>query len=319
MTGEHEGSRVGEDPFSAGREVADALLYEGYVLYPYRASAPKNTNALRWQFGVLVPPAYAGEPCAQRTECLLEAPGPCRLSVRLRFLQLQARTEGDKPAWDEAVERCVDVELAFDPSAAAEVVEAFDFGADASVDGGVHRERWNVSGRLAVRVEPGAADGRAVKLTVVTENSSLWDPGDAARHEVVRRSLVAAHTLASVDGGAFVSSLEPPEWAAAAVDACQCENTFPVLVGASGARDAVLSSPIIVYDYPEVAPESPGDFFDSTEIDELLTLRTLTLTDAEKQEARSTDPHAAAIIDRIEALGRSEIRRLHGTTRPVPQ
>ena len=310
---------MSEDRFDAGREVADALLYEGYVLYPYRASAPKNTNALRWQFGVLVPPAYAGEPCAQRTECLLEARGPCRLSVRLRFLQLQARTEGEKPAWDEAVERCVDVQLAVDPSAATEVVEPFEFGADASVADGVRREQWNVRGRLTVRVEPVVAEVPAVKLTVITENTSLWDPGDAARHEVVRRSMVAAHTLAAVEDAAFVSSLDPPSWAAAGVDACECEHTFPVLVGATGARDALLSSPIIVYDYPEVAPESPGNFFDSTEIDELLTLRTLTLTDAEKAEARGTDPQAAAIIDRIEALGRAEIRRLHGTTRPVPQ
>ena len=305
--------------FEAGREVADALLYEGYVLYPYRASAPKNTNTLRWQFGVLVPPAYDGEPSAQRTECLLEVSGACRLSVRVRFLQLQARTEGDKPAWDEAVERSVDVELAVDPASASEVVAPFEFGADAATTDGVRFERWDVSGRLTARVEPVVVDVPAVKVTVVTENVSPWDPGDAARHEVVRRSLVAAHTLAAVDGGAFVSSLEPPSWAAPVVDACECEHTFPVLVGSNGRRDALLSSPIIVYDYPEVAPESPGSFFDSTEIDELLTLRTLTLTDAEKQEARATDPQAAAIIDRIEALGRAEIRRLHGTNRPVPQ
>jgi len=310
---------VPDERFDAARLVADALLYEGYVLYPYRASAPKNTNALRWQFGVLVPPAYNGEPTAQRTECVLEVTGPCRLSVRLRFLQLEARIEGGDPPWDEAVERCVDVELAVDPSATTQVVEPFDFGADTSADGDVRRERWNVCGRLSVLAEPIAVAVPAVKLTVVTDNTSTWDPGDAVRHEVVRRSLVAVHTLAAVDGGAFVSSLDPPAWAAAAVDACECAHTFPVLVGVAPARDALLSSPIIVYDYPEVAPESPGDFFDSTEIDELLTLRTLTLTDAEKQEARVTDPHAAAIIDRIEALGRAEVRRLHGTTRPVPQ
>jgi len=39
------------------RQVADAVLYEGYLLYPYRASARKNQ--IRWQWGVLVPLAYA--------------------------------------------------------------------------------------------------------------------------------------------------------------------------------------------------------------------------------------------------------------------
>jgi len=301
------------DRFDAARDVADALLYEGYVLYPYRASAPKNTNELRWQFGVLVPPAFSGEPSAQRTECVVEVGERCRVHVRVRFLQLQARRSNGARAWDEGIERVVDVDL----DGVGGVTKPFAFEAGTADDGALRREWWDVCGRISVQSEPVANDVPAVKLTVVTENTSAWDPDAAPRHEAVRRSLVATHTLVAVDDGAFVSSLEPPDWAASAVEACRCQHTFPVLVGPEGSRDTLLSSPIIVYDYPEVAPESPGDFFDSTEIDELLTLRTLTLTDAEKDEARTTDPQAAAIIDRIEALGRAEIRRLHGTTRPV--
>ena len=73
---------------------------------------------------------------------------------------------------------------------------------------------------------------------------------------------------------------------------------WPVLAGTPGERDVMLSSPIILYDYPALAPESPGPFCDSTEIDELLTLRVMTLTDEEKNEARATDERARAIIDR---------------------
>jgi hypothetical protein len=97
----------------------------------------------------------------------------------------------------------------------------------------------------------------------------------------------------------------------------ECENVggWPVLADPGGGRDIVLSSPIILYDHPEVAPESPGELYDGTEIDEILTLRTLALSDAEKQEARATDPRAAALIDRVEALGAIDFGRLHGTIR----
>ncbi len=79
----------------------------------------------------------------------------------------------------------------------------------------------------------------------------------------------------------------------------------------------MLSSPIILYDYPQVAPESPGEMFDATEIDEILALRTMTLTDDEKAEARATDRHAAAIIDRVDTLPPEILDRLHGAVRYV--
>ena len=69
-----------------------------------------------------------------------------------------------------------------------------------------------------------------------------------------------------------------------------------------GDDDVVLSSPIILYDHPEVAPQSPGDLYDATEIDEILALRVMTLTDEEKSEARGTDSRAAAIIDRCDDM-----------------
>src|ERR1700679_426411 len=75
------------------RNVADAVLYEGYLLYPYRATSSKNQ--VRWQFGVLGPPAAAGagvgEESSMRTECLVRPRAMAALRVHLRFLQLQAR------------------------------------------------------------------------------------------------------------------------------------------------------------------------------------------------------------------------------------
>ena len=108
----------------------------------------------------------------------------------------------------------------------------------------------------------------------------------------------------------------------------------PMLAGsrrrARRAVSAVLGSPIILYDYPEIAGESTGSLFDATEIDEILMLRVLTMTDAEKAEARATDPKAAEIIERRDAMStethrdymaRSAIRtRCHhrGMTRTTP-
>ena len=82
------------------RTVADAVLYEGYLLYPYRSSSRKNQ--LRWQFGVLGPPGAAeagvGEEPDFSVECLMRtgvddhSGSDPQLDVHLRFLQLQVRS-----------------------------------------------------------------------------------------------------------------------------------------------------------------------------------------------------------------------------------
>jgi hydrogenase maturation protease len=130
-------------------------------------------------------------------------------------------------------------------------------------------------------------------------------------------SLVSAHTLLGVVDGRFVSLLEPPEHLHDSVQSCQNVGTWPVLVGAAGDRDTMLSSPIILYDYPQIAPESPGDLFDGTEIDEILALRILTMTDDEKREMRNTDERARRMLERTEALPKESLMKLHGTLREL--
>ncbi len=128
------------------------------------------------------------------------------------------------------------------------------------------------------------------------------------------QSLVAVHTMLAVDGATFVSLLDPPDGADQAARSCRSDGTYPVLIGRD---DVVLSSPIILYDHPEVAKQSPGDLYDALEIDEILALRVMTLTDTEKAEARGTDSRAAAIIDRCDSLSPETMSRLHGQMRPV--
>ncbi|MEY7973407.1 hypothetical protein AB8O38_15550 [Saccharomonospora xinjiangensis] len=323
------------------KAVADAVLYEGYVLYPYRASAQKNH--VRWQFGVLVPPSYAamgtGEHSACRTECLAEVGPDAELHIRLRFLQAQRRTveveREDTPSgyrevdalivgedellpWDEAVEREQDVTLPIGRLLDSDqylpvIVRGGEL--TTAVDGGrVVRRKNPLTAELRCRAErlPGL-----VRLHVTVANTDTVDCSRHTRDEALRHSLIAAHTVLSLRNGRFLSLLDPPEWAREYAKGCVNEHTWPVLVGPVGSDDVMLSSPIILYDHPKVDPSSHGDFFDACEIDEMLTLRTLTLTDAEKREARATDERARRIVDRVEDLPHQPRESMHGRVRVV--
>jgi hypothetical protein len=305
------------------RRVADAVLYEGYILYPYRASAQKNRS--RWQFGVLMPPAYAAADPSETTtacaECVFTRDGEPSVDVVVRFLQVQRRTcpgPGAPDTWDEAVEREVSVTV---PGAALlGDGTATPFGIpggeehEATADGDVIRVRRELRGVVTVRVTELPGPWQAARLTVGVTNQTAAGLLDS-RAQALPAALVAAHMIITISGGAFVSMTDPPEWAAPAVNECENAGCWPVLAGPAGARNVLLASPIILPDHPEVASESPGELYDGTEIDEILTLRTLALTDEEKDAARATDPRAAALIDRVESLDGAALQRLHGTIR----
>jgi hypothetical protein len=296
------------------RKIADAVLYEGYILYPYRASSQKNRS--RWQFGVVMAPGYAAadpsETSFTRAECVLEHGGQPAVRVLLRFLQVQRRT-GSGESWDEAVER--EIEVAADAAAlfGDGVTEEF------SVEGGEDREedvvrrREPLAGAVTVRAAEVPGPWRALKLQVRVENRTDLGSVPRRREDALPTSLVAAHAIITVDGGKFLSMTDPPEWAAPAVAGCRNEGGWPVLADPDG--QVMLSSPIILYDHPELAAESPGELYDGTEIDEILTLRTMALSDDEKAEARATDPRAAALLDRVDSMDPQVLARLHGTLR----
>ena len=300
--------------FERMKAIADAVLYEGYVLYPYRASSGKNQ--VRWQFGVLAPPAFCeahpDEHAWLETQVLVER--GTRLRGRVRFLQLQRRHVPGRPPWDEGLERTVEL----DEALPCERRVTFGFPGGRELDGEVLRERHPVRGEVFLGSE---AVGELLRVRIRVRNLTRWGTPGAERREVLPAALVGVHTMLHLPDGAFVSLLEPPDSARDAAAGCRNVRTYPVLAGEPGQVDAVLSSPIILYDHPRIAPESPGDLHDGTEIDEILSLRTLTLTDEEKEEARATDPRAARVIDRVDALGPEGLLPLHGTIReraPVP-
>lgn len=326
------------------RTIADAVLYEGYLLYPYRASSHKNQS--RWQFGVLGPPdaapgSFAEEP-GMAMQCLLTAPGDvpggagAQVTAHLRFLQLQVREvqrleeDGSHTpvgelvvdglsmlSWDEAVEReialgAVPLDRPMDRPltvAGGEDIEPLTDARGVRV-GRIVRRREQLAAR--VRTETAVEDG-FVRLTVSVDNeyAATADGKDAA----IRASLIGSHLLLQAEGVGFVSLLEPPAEAADAAARCRQRRCWPVLAGAKGSTDTVLGAPIILYDHPEVAEQSAGALFDSTEIDEILTLRVMTMTDGEKAEARATDPRAREIIDRCDAMSPADLQQLHGLLR----
>lgn len=278
-------------------KIADAVLYEGYLLYPYRQSALKNQH--RYPFGTLYPPAFcetldAGDASSLHLECLLlgDEPGG-RLSIRLRFLQLAA---------DPIVAPIVrDVHASW-PHLDAAVEMPFVFSPIA----GVLRAH-------AVLMHPGVR-----KVTVHVRNESRAT-GVAAenRDAALAHALASPHLLLQATAGEFASLIDPPPAVRELANNCKSRGTWPVLLGRPGANRSptLLSAPIILYDHPETALESPGDFFDGTEIDELLTLRLLTLTDAEKREIMAAGGPGQDVLARTEALGIGATVRLHPSCR----
>lgn len=331
--------------FTLAEKVADAVLYEGYVLYPYRASSAKNQ--LRWQFGIVAPRDYVeaggADSSFMQTEVLVDGPLSDTLTIRVRFLQAQSRTvekalengnfspvasldlgAEEISTWDEGVERCVDLpEMTLEQLLAGETLtpivqeSARDVerlhGPDGTVLGRLVRERFPISATIRTSA---VAMGSVTRVRIRLDNDTPWS-GDSntERDQAMRHALLGAHTLLAVRGGEFVSLLDPPEWAKAAVASCDNLKTWPVLIGAAGDRSIMLSSPIILYDYPSTAPESAGDLCDATEIDEILMLRVMTLTEDEKRQARGTDVRARDIIERSDNIPRELFERLHGAIR----
>jgi len=308
----------------AVREIADAVLYEGHVLWPYRRSSIKNHQ--RWTFGGVYPDLYArasSDRSVVQVECLLEGVD-APVDVGVRFLHVVHRQAAGGEAlepvdeiagrltWDETTERAVELlGVRDDASAAIDVPPGREVEL---VDGGALVRTWEqLEGRVDATIEP-LEDG-VHRVRVAIRNDSPWSELD--RDSAVRRTFLSAHVVLRARAGKLVSAIDPPASLGMATAALRNDGLWPVLVGEEGSRDTVLASPIILSDYPKIAPESPGDFFDGGEIDGLLVLNILGLTDEEKREMRAGDPRAREILERTEAMTPDEIRRLHGTIREL--
>ena len=329
-----------------GREIADAILYEGYILYPYRPSALKNQQ--RWTFGSVFPSQYGGDEIStMRTEILLYARPEASLDIVVRFLQPQRRqvqrltsdlesqlyepvpaldVDGQSyVSWDEAVEREISIcDISLADVASRERSSKFALAAqkrdeaicssDGAIAGSVTRTSEAVEGLVEISVTT-PCDGMLQLRVTITNTTTLPELARCSRTAAQNFAFLSTHTLMYLRNGEFVSLLDPPTSLHEAAKGCDNQGTWPVLVGEEGKRDTILSSPIILYDYPKVAPESKGPFFDGAEIDEMLTLRVLTLTDDEKSEMAAADPQTRS---HVSALRGNDACRVGRSSRCVP-
>jgi hypothetical protein len=342
----------------AVRKIAEAVLYEGYVLWPYRKSAMKNQQ--RWTFGGVYPRAYSeargeDDPWLMQTQCLIVGARDAKVEVRVRFLHVTERKVaspgplrgqglGERGGradagrlefvdelrvgeelylpWDEATEREIEVgrfglsvlleaprRVGIDIPGGSSQEELTDSTGEVP---GVLVRSWRA---LRGAVEVGAEELRegVFGLTVGITNTTAW--GGEDRESTLRQTFCSTHTTIEIEGGNLVSMTDPPEELRELAERCENLGTWPVLVGEEGDKNLLLSSPIILSDYPRIAPESPGDLFDGGEIDQLLILNILTLTDEEKAEMRASDPRAREILERCESLSQEQLMNLHGAIR----
>jgi len=337
--------------------IANAVLYEGYMLYPYHPSSVKNRQ--RFNFGVLYPPSYteaqAGSDASSAlTECLVEGESLTAIEVRVRFLKLVNRSvrkltapaprpermDAFEPVslfevdgkiftpWQEAIECEVTVPAcSLEALTTAPLEWKFAFPAKEQTEllrdatdqivGLIARKQDSLQGTVEIDAEHVSPEVFKVQVQVKNLTSLENEVGQISRDAAMTRSLVSAHILLGSLDGQFVSLLEPPENLKDFAANCRNVGVWPVLVGAEGARDTMLSSPIILYDYPQIAPESPGDLFDGTEIEEILALRIMTMTDDEKLEMGNTDDRARKMLERTETLPMEHLMKLHGTLREL--
>ena len=304
-------------------EIASAVMYEGYILYPYRASAVKNRQ--RWNFGVLYPRAYSElqggtDLWTMQTECLVKAiNAAATLDVRVRFLQLMTRSIDGQASetWQEGAERDVSLrDLHLREIVRGPMRQNFVFPAGSDRDGTIERQREQIEGAIEVESEP--LDEKIFRFRVqVFNTTSLGGTDCLSREHALMRSLASAHTILEIRGGEFISLLDPPDEYRELPGECKNVGTWPVLVGEPGQHDTIVSAPIILYDYPQIAPESAEALFDGTEIDEILTLRIMALSDEEKLEMKQVDERARQILERTESLTAEQLMKMHGSLREI--
>jgi hypothetical protein len=328
----------------AAKKIAEAVLYEGYLLWPYRRSARKNQQ--RWTFGGVYPRAYSeargeDDPWIMQTQCLVVGDEETAVEMKVRFLHVTERKVAKKSGetlefveelrvggelylpWDEATEREMTVgrfklsELESPKQVGIDILGGSKEEPLAEPAGevvGVLVRGWRtLRGTVKVEAEP-LREG-TFRVTVRITNTTPW--GGEDRESTLKQTFVSTHTALEVEGGEFVSLIDPPKELREAAQGCENLKTWPVLVGEEEERNMMLSAPIILYDYPQIAPESPGDLFDGTEIDQMLILNVLNLTDEEKEEMRASDPRGREILERCESLSSEELMKLNGTFREI--
>ncbi len=269
----------------AFEQLVASLLFEGYALYPYTPGATKNATPT--PFGIVYPTAYAQTLSSAfdhlELRCELQAPRDAVLRAEVRFLV----TGGER---HQAVAQTIELPGGMVGALALQAAEK-----QARIEPPEGPELI-----VGLLLSAQALDADSYHVTLRIENRTVVRSG-LERAGALARSLLSTHPVLRVAGGRFVSPLERPY---------DSVNTFPVL--ATPADDAVIGAAIVLPDHPQIAPESRGSLFDSTEIEEALLLHVQVLSDAERAQIEQQDPAVREMVARATAATPADISALHG-------
>jgi hypothetical protein len=257
------------------QDLIHALLYEGYALYPYTPDATKNATPT--PFGIVYPPIYAAECEGAFDHARLEC-----LAVPAPRARLSATLRYLSPSGErhQAAERQVDL---------------------GPVEIGERDTVQFEGGRLTLRSEPEPGGRVLVRCCV---HNTVDVPAGLGRAAALAESLISTHIVIRVSAGRFVSPL---------LAGRESVNIWPVLV--TDSDDTVLGAAIALPDHPQVSPDSRGNLFDNTEIEEALVLHVHALTDDEREQAGGQDPVVREMLERALAVTPEEIIGLHSGLR----
>ncbi len=327
----HEREKYYEDPVL--ENLTRTVIYEGYSIFPYHRSAVKNQKPI--PFGVIYPEKYhindPHAPSLMRTECIVVGAKGTAINITVRFLHL-ITTQSCEPneksdnstfgnGW-QTIERRIHSEdlllaelvhknkilpIAFDK---IDEKESWD-----KEKAGVKSKQINsvseIKGEIILDAFPVENKTGIYRLRVtVKNNTSVENSGTISRDEALRQSFLSTNTILKITNGELISCQNPPEDFKDIIAKCESIGTWPILIDES--HTTMLSSPMILYDYPKINPQSQGDLFDSLEIEEMLILHLSAMSDEEKEKIAETDAKIRAMLDKARQVTPAELLNLHG-------
>ena len=318
------------------------LLYEGYALYPYHRSAVKNQKPI--PFGVVFPEQYnSHNPHAHstmQTQCIVTGNSHILFNLSIRFLHLikvelleRDQASHFRPANDlnvngesyqagwQTFERIInarDVEINQLIENQKTIILDLDKMEECSDINNEKKEIVakeiksvsEINGTITIDATPVENRSDAFRTTInITNTTPVTNPGTVSRDEMLGHSLLSTHIIINAVNGQFISHQNPNEQWKASIESCKNLNTWPILIDESDTT--LLSSPIILYDYPQIHPQSATDLFDSTEIEEALLLHVAVLSDEEKERIAASDEKLRTMLNKVKSVTPAALINLH--------
>ena len=330
-------------------KITRTLLYEGYSLYPYYRSAIKNQKPI--PFGVIFPKDYNAHNehshSHMQSQTIIHGNRELTVSVDVRFLHLRRTELFQKSSYNEEFSPVFEMEIegktyqAGSPTIERKIqnnllkindliatektipfaFESFNegemiFNAEKEIVGKKTTTISMITGVVKIEAVPLPEIDKSFRLTVtVTNTTPVANAERRTRDEVLLQSFLSTHIILQTHDAEFISHQETPAQWQAAMATCNNVNTWPILIDKN--NSTLLSSPIILYDYPEINPVSSGDLFDSTEIEEALLLHVNLLSDEEKKRIGGNDEKLRAMLNKVGSLTPEDLIVYHSMMKDI--